>query len=288
MYEPRTLGDALRRYWLLVAVFAILFAAAGVAVADQRQPIYTANTGLTVGQSSLSVQSIPGFATGGQAVADTLSRSITTPEVIDPAAKRLNLPAQYVADHVSATTVSRTSTFLVYGTGSSEREAVAIANAVGTSMRRYAQATQNNPKVTEQLFADYRRAAREKARASQIVTRMKRDDETDTQEFARARARLDELTLRAQTASQSYANNQQQVAAGAIVQRLAPATSATDDKSSKMQLYGVIGALAGGLIGAGIALLLAARRARRRRLQGVAVVRPVPQDQQRPRETTAA
>lgn len=287
MPEPSTFGDALRRYWLLIAVFAVLFAAAGVFVANQRKPIYTAETGLTVGQVTLSVQSIPGFATGGQAVADTLSRSVDTPQIIRPAARRLKLPAKYVADHVSATTVARTSTFLIYGTGSSEREAVAIANAVARTMRRYAQDTQNNPKVTRDLFSAYRAVASDKAEAEQTVNRLKRNDRANTAEFARARARLDELTLREQTASQAYQLNQQSVSTGAIIQLLAPAVSATNDKSSKMQLYGVIGALAGALLASGIALLLAARRARRRRrLEGVALARPVAQPRQR--ETTAA
>jgi capsular polysaccharide biosynthesis protein len=285
MVEPRTLGDALRRYWLLVAIVTVVFAGAGVAAALSRSPVYTSSSSLTVGQLQLSVQSIPGFATGGQSLADTLSRSVTAPQVIDPAAKRLNLAPDYVAANVSASPVVRTSTFVVFGTGGSEREAVDIANAVAASMLTYSRSTQDDPQESRRLLSAYHTAALAEARAERRLSKIKDGTSSSStsststtsspsttssssisiSEYSRAKAEADELALRSQVAKQAYISNQQAIAAGALIQRLAPARFATNDRSSKVQLYGVLGAIAGALLGAALAVLWAARGARRRR-----------------------
>jgi capsular polysaccharide biosynthesis protein len=270
--EPRTLGDALRHHWLLVAICTVLGVAVGVAAGLSRSPVYSSSTGLTIGQLNLSVQSIPGFATGGQALADSLSRSITAPQIIDPAAKKLNIAPSYVASHVSASPVSRTSTFLVYASGGSPQEAIDMANTVAESMLSYSQRTQDNPQTSRRLLAEFQSASRDQARAQRALDRITTaEDESTTgasashdSSYAQAKAKLEELQLRTRVAGQAYSNSEQAVAAGAVIERLAPARAATDDKSSRIQLFGVIGAIAGALLGAALAVLRTARSARRR------------------------
>jgi capsular polysaccharide biosynthesis protein len=263
MPEPRTLGDALRRYWILVAICAVILAVVGAAAGAKRSPVYSAQTGLTVGQLNLSVQSIPGFAVGGQALADTLSRSVTSPEVIDPAAKKLNVAPNYLAANVSASPVARTATFIVYGTGASERQAVEFANAVADSLGTYAQSTQSDGGNSARLLNRFHQAAQAKARADRRLQKLQPGVSSST--YSNAKAQADELALRAQVASDAYITSQQTLAAGAVIQRLAPAIFASSDRSSKVQLYGVLGAIAGALLGAALAVLWAGRRARRRR-----------------------
>src|SRR5689334_12701293 len=75
--------DAVRRYWwLLIALGAIGAAAAYLVAGEERKPVYTAEARLAVGRIDVSTQSIPGFATASQLLADSYSRAIVATNVI--------------------------------------------------------------------------------------------------------------------------------------------------------------------------------------------------------------
>ena len=147
-----------------------------------------------------------------------------------------------------------------------------MANTVAESMLSYSQRTQDNPQTSRRLLAEFQSASRDQARAQRALDRITTaEDESTTgasashdSSYAQAKAKLEELQLRTRVAGQAYSNSEQAVAAGAVIERLAPARAATDDKSSRIQLFGVIGAIAGALLGAALAVLRTARSARRR------------------------
>ena len=262
MSDGPSLGDALRRHWALLAICIVLGGAAGVAAALVREAQWSTSTGMIIGQNNLSVQSIPGFAVGGQAVADSLSRAVTAPEVVDPAAEQVGLPSGYVADHVSATPVTRTSVLTVNGSGKDQREAVAITNAIAQSLRRYADVTQSDPIGRQQLVSRYRQAYRRQLESEQEVSRL-RDTDASDEDIVDARAQAEFRRVAADAAREAVEANNEQQATGAVVNLLTPARVAYSDRSSKLQLYGIIGVVAGALAGTGLAVLLEARSRRR-------------------------
>lgn len=257
--DDMRLGDALRRHWLVITFCIVLFGAGGAAAALTREPSWSASTGMIVGENNLSVQSIPGFAVGGQAVADSLSRAVTAPGIVNPAARRLGLSPDYVAGHVSATPVSRTAVLTVVGTGADEREAVAITNAVAASMRRYADVTQSGLTQRGALIDRYQRAYRRQVAAEQEVSRLRKADASDGR-IVDARAEAELRRVSASALREDVEAKDAQKASGAVVNLLTPARTAYSDRSSKLQLFLVIGVVAGALFGSGIALLLERRR----------------------------
>ena len=71
--------DAVRRYWWLLGALGVIGAALAYVVArEERKPIYTAEARLAVGRIDVSTQSIPGFATASQLLADSYSRAIVS------------------------------------------------------------------------------------------------------------------------------------------------------------------------------------------------------------------
>jgi uncharacterized protein involved in exopolysaccharide biosynthesis len=257
-----TVGDAMRRYWLLIVVVVVAAGAVGAYLGYSRPPQYEATTSLSVGLMDLSTQSVPGFAVGGEVVAAGYSRSIQSPNVVQPVAQRLKMTPGAVRSHVTATPVPNSPIFMVKATASSAAAAVTLANAVGDSMVAYgANRSAAGPELAR-LIASYRAAIRRRDQARSRLASLRAGTPAPGA-IGNARADLETAEVRADTAKQIY----QERAAGprnnAAVQPLATAEGASSDRRSRTQLYGAVGALAGLCLGTALAVLLTGRRFRR-------------------------
>jgi uncharacterized protein involved in exopolysaccharide biosynthesis len=275
-----TVGDAIRRYWLLV-VIAVL-ACAGVAgyAAYERKPIYQATASLSVGLLDLNTQSVPGFAVGGEVVAAGYSRSVQTDAVVAPVARQLGLTPSQVRSRVSATTVPSSPIFSVTAAGASAGDAIRMANALSRSMVAYSRARSATKVPTARLLVRYRQAVRNadrlRIRVANLRARVSRATSSGSAasasrggsrairaEIARTRAELRTLQLRAAGISQLYRARTVQPPTSAVVQPLVSAKIATNDRRSTIKLYGALGAIVGLLLGTALAVLLMGRRYRR-------------------------
>src|SRR2546423_13051920 len=95
--------QAIKRHKLLFALPMILLAAAGVAYAIHKKPSYTAQSRVGIVRVDVSAPgALAGFATAGEALAETFSRTIKSDGVVQPLAQQLHLPAQTIRDRLNA------------------------------------------------------------------------------------------------------------------------------------------------------------------------------------------
>lgn len=259
--DQPTIGQALVRQWPLVLLSVVLFGALGILAGSLRNPVYSAEARMSVGRLSLDVQSVPGFAVGGEVVASGYARSIDAPAIVAPAARATDLPPRDVQQQLSATNVPSSSLFDIIATGESEAEAVALANAAAAAMVDYGRRGAASPQRGTRLLEQYRGAVRRRAEARQRVRRLELNGASDAL-VADARADFEAENLRVSTASDAYRESQRATVTGGVVEALAPALAAESDRGAKMQLFGFAGVLGGLLLGMGLALLRTARRSR--------------------------
>jgi uncharacterized protein involved in exopolysaccharide biosynthesis len=262
---PRpTVGDAMRRYWALVLVLALACGALGVYVGHSRAPQYQATASLSVGLLDLTTQSVPGFAVGGEVVASGYSRSVQTDAVILPVARRLKLDPADVRAHVSSTAVPNSPIFTVTASSDSPADAVRRANTVSAAMVTYGRSRSNSDAAYERLLDRYRQAVRRRDRARSHLAAV-RAGEPARGEVGRARADVETEQLRVDSLAQQYRERTTAPGNTAVVQPLVAAQSAASNRSSKTQLFGALGVLAGLCVGAALAVLITSVRGRRRR-----------------------
>jgi hypothetical protein len=282
-----TVGDAMRRYWLLILVIVVALGALGVYEGHKRKPVYQASASLSVGLLDLNTQSVPGFAVGGSVVAGGFSRAVQTDAIVVPVARELHMQPNDVRARISSTPVTDSPIFTVAASGASVPDAVGLANAVSRSMVSYGRSRANSSAAFARLLQQYRSAVRQrdKARAHVAALRSRLSGSSTSPsgattgstttgaaaarpkrgELGQARADLEAQQLRVDSLADAYRTRASAPGASAVVQPLVDAQGASSDRGSKMQLYGALGALAGLCVGTALAVLLTAARDRRRR-----------------------
>jgi uncharacterized protein involved in exopolysaccharide biosynthesis len=278
-----TVGDAMRRWWPLVVIAALVCAGVGAKYAHSRKQEFQATASLSVGLLDLNTQSVPGFATGGEIVASGFSRSVQTDDVILPVARRLHMPPGEVRARVSSTSVPSSPIFTVSAIGPSQPAAVDLANAVSHSMVAYGRSHSGSQDNSAALLQRYRAAVRELNKAKSRVANLRsRGSSTSTatgtasttstasttasssRALSQAKADVEAQHLRVQAIGELYRSQTGQPQTGAVVQPLVNAQSASSDRKSRVELYAAVGGLAGLCLGTGLAVLLTGWRYRRR------------------------
>jgi capsular polysaccharide biosynthesis protein len=266
---PRSvsLGTALRRYPVLALLPVVILAAAGITLGLRRHPTYTASTVINVGAPDINSQATPGYVQAEQALASAYSREVTSQFVYTPVADKLNISQAEVASRLSSSAVPDSPTFTINATGTSAQSAITLAATATRELRHYINVVNQGEQSSTQLLKRYRDAEREADRLSAISGRL--DGQNRVLPGSVSSARRQEAKLAAQVAqlqanalSAQYTNGST-MSRGAIIQVLQPATSASSDRRSITERYGIIGAAAGLVLGAALALLVANLRRRR-------------------------
>jgi hypothetical protein len=286
-----TVGDAMRRYWVLIVLFVLALGALGAYAGHKRKPVYTASSSLSVGLLDLTTQSVPGFAVGGEVVAGGFSRAVQTDAIVVPVARKLQMPPNEVRARISSTPVPNSPIFSVSATGTSSADAVRLANAVSAAMVTYGRSRSNTSTAFSRMLAQYRAAVRERDRARNRVSTLRARvtgssttgaSTTGTSTTAgtassaapssgrngrlgQAKADLQAQQLRVDSLADAYRARAAAPGATAAVQPLVNAQGASSDRGSRMQLYGALGALTGLCVGAAFAVLIMGVRDRRLR-----------------------
>lgn len=250
--------ESLGRYWWLICLMALVGTGVGLAYGMNRNPVYSAETQLSVGRVDVATQAIPGFVAASRTLADTYSRAITAREVVDRISRKTGLSRSEVLDRVTATPVPNTATMQVIADAESGAKAVAIANVASRTLVGYVQKTNRFNPQTSSLLNRYRRAAAEFSAAKVARTAAVRSgtvaEQTATQ------AQLLEAKLDMKAAASLYGSSQAGQASPNTLILLAPAGVAESDGKSTTQRAGLAGAVGGTIVGGLLALALARRR----------------------------
>ena len=262
------LGTALRRYPVLALLPVVIFAAAGITLGLRRAPIYTASTTINVGSPDIASQATPGYVQAEQTLASAYSREVTSQFVYGPVAKRLRISQGAVASRLSSSAVPSSPTFTINATGPGRQSAIQLAQIATTALQHYINVVNQGETSSTQLLNRYGDAEREADRLSSISGKLDGQNLVSPGSVSSRRRQAAHLAaqvaqLKANALAAQYSNASTTSRTGASIQILNPASSATSDRRSIAERYGVIGAAAGIVLGAALALMVANLRRRR-------------------------
>lgn len=251
--------DALRSHPVVAVLPVILFVGAAVALALTRSPTYTAEAKLAVGPVDVTSPGLPGLVVASQSLATVYSRAIDARRVTAPVARRLHTERADVASRLSASPVPESPVFRVRARADSSEAAIRLANLGSESLIDYTRTLSASREERRRLLRRYRAAAEDLGAAVADRDRL-RARRASERSLIRAGARVEEERLRAEALKANYRRASEQGQAHAeLVTVLAPASSATSDRTSKLQLWAGAALAAGLLLGAALAIWRAAR-----------------------------
>ncbi len=282
MQRPTALR-AIRRYWYLLLICAILGAACGGVYAFKRPPVYTATARLSaLAVNASNAASLAGSLEAAQGLAGTFARVVQSTAVVNPVANALHTTPAWVAAHVSGTPVPTSPFVSISANASTPAVATTAANVALTALRGYARHLLNTQASKTSLLDTIHGYALELSQAQDQVTRLKAQaakqeanqslTTTGTTPVSASPAlqrQIDEATAKATSAQTELQGAQAvftQQAESATTSRQAvsvsPATSAPSDRTQVAQIAILFGLLAGGVIGVAAVLAFGSRASR--------------------------
>ncbi len=267
---PRlAIGEAIRRHLFLVAIPIVLCVAAAVAVGTSREPVYTAETRVGIARVDVNTPgALAGYAVAAKQLAEAYSRTIGASEILEQVSEKSGFTREAVRNRLNAVPIPDTPVLRVVARGPSARQALGLSNLGADELITYVGALNRSTPESSRIYARYKRVLRQ---LSAVTTRRdlaKRDyDESDTSRnldrVTDARADLAAVQARADALLSAYQTSTLSIAATPLLQLLSPATEASSDRNSKLQLMIFFGFLAGLAAGVALAVARAARLSRR-------------------------
>jgi GT2 family glycosyltransferase len=268
--EPETAGGALiralSRRRLLVLLCTLVLAGAGAGLGIVRAPIYTSAATLQVGKVNPNSPGFYGFVQSATDLATAFSRSITATAVLDAVQGRLRIAPEQSLARLSAEPIPNSPIFRVIATGPTARQAIGLANVASAAVVTYVnEVSANDPGSSRTLLHSFRSAslqlARSKADAEVAAHSFKLHPSRATSAgLINAQAVVASEKLRTQTIASGYQQNAQGTTPANLVSLLAGASSASNDRAAKIELYGFTGLLAGLVLGCIAAAVLERRK----------------------------
>jgi hypothetical protein len=278
--KPLTLASAVGRHPFLVILPAVILLAVGVVVGSKKAPTYSATATINVGKADIATQATPGYVQASEALAASYSRLVTSQHVAVPAANAVGESPSSVASRISAVPIPSEPTFTITATDSSPQSAVRLARATVNAIVKFSRQSQTNQGGPTQLLNRYHRlqtqADRLQAKADKLQGKLQINTPGVTQaQVTNAKVAAQTVSLQAQALSNTYLNLAQNGAAPSLDVLIDPTSPTSSDRTSNREKYGVVGAIAGLLIGIALAGLVGSLggniRMRRRRRAPAAI-----------------
>lgn len=261
-----SLGAALKKYPFIALLPIVVFVAAGVALGLRKPPTYTATTQLNVGAADINSQATPGYVQAEQTLAQAYSREVTSQYVYNPAGQSLGISPAAVAARLSSSAVPNSPTFTINATGPTEQSAVRLASAATAALQHKINQLDQGENGSTVLLNEFRKAqaqadalsARSGSLAAQHANGTGNVSETRVQS---AKVASQVAQVQAQALATQYSNSNT-LSKGAIIDVLNPATSATSNRKTITERYGLVGLAAGIVMGCALAMMVYGARRR--------------------------
>jgi len=131
--QPSQILHAIRRNLVACLVILLVCTLAGFGVALSTKPVAAATTTLGIQPKS---KETPSFSTQAKDLMPTLVELSTSPKVLDPAAKSLNMKTSDLSDALTVTNPPETLVLSITAKASSKEKAVNIAKATAASLNK--------------------------------------------------------------------------------------------------------------------------------------------------------
>lgn len=249
-------AEAFLRHPLIAILPVLLLAGGAIAIAETRDPTYTAKARVKVGREDVPAHILQNAAYGNQVVALSYSAAIASGPVIQEAARETGLTPAETRSRLDASLVPESTLIAVEAEGPTAQAATDLANAGSRAMIDYVTEVARTNDVTQRLLDRFRRAQAKLTRVERRLRRVQRGN--DARRIARAQIDVDAARLEADQLANVYrAQATADETAGAHLSLLAPAGVAESDKRDVLEQMLII-AVAGGLVlGFALALLRA-------------------------------
>jgi len=275
IFEPPSgfVLSAIKRNKLIVLIVAAILAVGGAAVGVKRTSTYTAAATLQVGQVNPNSPGFNGYVQSATALAAVFSRAIEAEPVLATIQHKLKLAPAKATRMLSSEPLPLAPAFRVVATGSSEAAATQLANTAAAAVIAYESRTNSSNPEAVSLLSEYRGVSVELQRITAKIENIEyfnrkrgrsRSELVRSNTLASAEAErvATAARLRAIGAAYTAAITSQAPRTG-LVFLLAGATSASNDRNSKIELFGFIGLLVGVVVGCGAAVVRERLRIRR-------------------------
>ncbi len=252
VFEPPSslILSAISRNKLLVLAVAIVCAAIGVLIGAKRPITYTASATLQVGQVNPNSPGFFGYVQSSASLATAFSRSIAAEPVLAAVHHKLKLAPSQAAARLSAAPIPEAPAFRVIATGPTEPTATALANVAASAVIAYvSQSNSTNPEAAS-LLKEYRDESIHLQNEIKRYQRLFQAKSTPPGALAQTQAERNAAAVKLRAIGAAYTSAvTSQAPRNGLITLLAGATSATNNRSSKIELFGFIGLLAGIIAG---------------------------------------
>lgn len=274
-----SLAGAVRRHWLLTLLPVVLLAIAGVVAGARKAPTYTATATINVGKSDIATQATPGYLTAAEALASSYSRLVMSQNIAVPAARRVGESPTAALSQLSAVPIPQEPTFTISATGSSSGRAIALASAAVASLQHYAKASATAQGGPAQLLTKYQAAQRKAVQLQSKAAHLQAEHNGTTlsthhvsqAQVTAAKVAAQTAALQAQGLSNQYLNLSGSAVAPSLQVLVNPTAETSTNRTTNMEKYGIIGAVAGLVIGIAFAGMTEGVASGRRRRTAAAV-----------------
>jgi Chain length determinant protein len=256
IFEPPNnfIVDAIRFHKLLVAAFAVACALIGAGLGLARQPVYTASATLQVGEVNPNSPGFGSYTESTTALATAFSRSIVATPVLGTIQRKLGLAPADSASRLSAEPIPLSPVFRVIATGPTAKQALGLANVTAGAVVAYVTKSNSSSPQATSLLRAYRHAALDFKRAKSRQETLENDG-SSPETLLQAEAAQSTAAVKLEAISRSYvAAITSQSPRSGLVSVLAGATTASDDRDSKLQLFAFLGLLVGLALGCAAAV----------------------------------
>lgn len=270
-----SLASAVGRHWLLALLPVVVLIVAGIAAGAAKKPTYSSSATINVGKSDIATQATPGYLTAAEALASAYSRLVTSQNIVVPAARAVGESPSTAASQLTAVPIPDEPTFTITATGSSAARATALAHASVSALVAYVGKTASQQGGPAQLLSKYRaaqtRAVSLQQRVSKLMGAQAKANALGTKGPKRstivsAKVAAQTAQLQAQALSNQYVNLSSSGVSPELDVLNSPTPGATTtNRTTNVEKYAVIGAVAGIVIGIAFAGLAGAFEPRRRR-----------------------
>ncbi len=251
--------QAIGHHKRLIAAFALLGVLAGLALGYVRPATYEASATLQVGQVNPNSAGFASYTQSSSSLATAFSRAIAATPVLAQVNRRLRIPPERAVTRLSSEPIPLSPAFRVIAKGPSAVKAKQLANVAAAAVIAYENRSNSANPQAAALLTSYRHASLALNKANAAVEAANSGGSSEDVLAAEAAQSAAKIRLKAIGATYIATVGSQPPREG-FVSLLAAATSASGNRTAKMQLYGFLGLLLGLVAGCAAAFLAERRR----------------------------